>query len=296
VAFKLITQGKDKALLSRIFSPVVISELAKSGRSRLLGNLMRELSDPTRNSLSGKLSDCFDTVYEYLRSEYRSEYIYKNAIANKLLIGRHSLKTASMFTEFRILESKADVLILNGTSHIYEIKTELDGLDRLEKQLADYQKFAEFTHVVTTEAHASKLIDSIDPKVGILLLTDRYTLSTLRKASSMKERVETSVIYESLRRSEAIEIVESLGGRVPEVPNGLFYRECLKSFAQLDSQSCHDEMVNVVKRRYADKDKLDFIQKLPTSLKAVGVTSKFNKKQKTMLLETLRGDFCDCLH
>lgn len=293
---KFLAQGKDGAILSRIFSPAVISELANSGRSKLLGDLLREVSDTTRANLNGQLYDCFDAVYEYLTLEYRNEYIYKNAIANKILIGRHSPRTASMFTEFRVLDSKADVLILNGTSHIYEIKTELDGLDRLEKQLADYQRFAEFTHVVTTEAHASKLIDMIDQTVGILLLSDRYTLSSCRKASSVKDRVETAVIYDSLRRSETIAIVENLGGVVPEVPNGLFYRECLKSFSELDALACHDEMVATVKKRNACNDKIDFIHRLPTSLKAVGATSKFNRKQKITFLETLRCDINECLH
>mgnify|MGYP003627955463 CR=1 FL=1 len=293
---KFIAQAEDRALLSRMFSSTVMSELAKSGRSKLLGELLREVSNSARTSLNGQLYDCFDVVYEYLMLEYRNEYVYKNALANKVLIGRHSPRTASMFTEFRVLDSKADVLILNGTSHIYEIKTELDGLDRLEKQLADYQRFAEFTHVVTTEAHASKFIDTIDPTVGILLLSDRYTLSSCRKASSVKDRVEAAVIYESLRRPEAIEIVESLGGGVPEVPNGLFYRECLKSFAELNAQACHDEMVAVVKRRNTDNDKVDFIHRLPTSLKAVGATSKLNRKQKITFLESLRCDISECLH
>lgn len=47
-----------------------------------------------------------------------------NVIANKILLGKHSLNTSHMLSEFRVGYNKADVVIINGTSSVYEIKSE----------------------------------------------------------------------------------------------------------------------------------------------------------------------------
>lgn len=49
----------------------------------------------------------FDAAFSLLQREgYRHEYIYKAALTHKILLGKHSLHTASMITEFRVGECK----------------------------------------------------------------------------------------------------------------------------------------------------------------------------------------------
>ena len=102
--------------LSRMFSSSVISEIAKKGQSPLFSRLLSEASvfefDDTDNVTIG---DAFDTAFSLLRrSGLRNEYVYRSALIRNVLLGRHSLRTASMLTEFRIGSSKADMVILNG--------------------------------------------------------------------------------------------------------------------------------------------------------------------------------------
>ncbi|PKG80047.1 hypothetical protein CXF80_18020 [Shewanella sp. Actino-trap-3] len=77
-------------------------------------------------------------TYATLDKHYRYEYFYKNTIANNRLLGRHSLRTAAMITEFRVGRNIADCVIFNGSSTCYEIKTEFDSLSRLDAQLDSY--------------------------------------------------------------------------------------------------------------------------------------------------------------
>ena len=82
------------------------------GRSPLfarLANQSRLLSDL---SLSERVYTLFDAAFSLLKREgYRHEYIYKAALTHKILLGKHSLQTASMMNEFRVGECKADVAI-----------------------------------------------------------------------------------------------------------------------------------------------------------------------------------------
>lgn len=54
-------------------------------------------------------------------------------------------------SEFWVDMSKADSVVLNGTSTVYEIKTEFDNLSRLPQQLTDYSKVFDHINVVTHE-------------------------------------------------------------------------------------------------------------------------------------------------
>ena len=80
---------------------------------------------PNRSSLKSLLDD----LYQLLLAHYRCEYVYKNSVATSLFLNGHNPKDAYLTSEFRSAQSRADVVILNGTSTIYEIKTEYDSLE-----------------------------------------------------------------------------------------------------------------------------------------------------------------------
>ena len=70
--------------------------------------------------------------------------------------------------EFPVLNSRADFVRINGVSHAYEIKTELDTLDRLETQLGDYLAVFEYVTVVIHLKHLEKVKKLISRRVGII--------------------------------------------------------------------------------------------------------------------------------
>ena len=83
----------------RLFSAKVMQEMAKNGRSPLVSRLLNQVG-PSIFPAKGKLvRDVFDALFDLLALErHRHEYTYKSAIAHKLLLGVHSLNTASMLT------------------------------------------------------------------------------------------------------------------------------------------------------------------------------------------------------
>ena len=69
--------------------------------------------------------DFFEHLYGSMLKNYRSEFIYKNEIVNKILLGKYSLNTATVLNEFRIGKSIADLVMLNGTSVVYGNKNRI---------------------------------------------------------------------------------------------------------------------------------------------------------------------------
>jgi hypothetical protein len=254
-----------------LFTGSVLRSLAEAGRSPVFESVCQRIGVAGTAGRGATLGDTFEALYEVLKREYRCEYLFKNAIASKLLLGRHSLSTATLVTEWRVAECKADIAIINGTSTVYEIKTSLDNLDRLESQLAAYRQVFDRIYVVTEEALSAKVASEVAADVGIMALTPRYTLREMRPSQSNLHRVKPGVIFDSLRVAEYSEILQTELGFVPEVPNGRRYHECKRLFEQLAPEVAHAGMVRVLRGRTARRGFAPFVERLPPSLKAAGM-------------------------
>jgi hypothetical protein len=90
-----------------------------------------------------------------------------------------------MLTEFRVGECKADVVILNGTGTVYEVKSERDSLSRLERQIAAYAKVFAKVNVITAESHVTAVMNLMPSDVGVLCLGDRGQITPIRKRLSV---------------------------------------------------------------------------------------------------------------
>lgn len=115
-----------------------------------------------------------------MAKKHRNEYLYKNALLNKILSGRHSLTTSTAIRELPVAGNILDFLIINGIGQVYEIKTELDNLRRLKNQIAAYYQAFSFCNVVTNEEKVAEIEKLIDQDTGIIVLTKRNTLHVVR--------------------------------------------------------------------------------------------------------------------
>lgn len=284
--------SSDTSALARLFSSGVIRELAEKGYSPLFGRLLAELALPEALRDITTLADFFDWAFcEFRRRNNRHEYIYKNAIAQKVLIGKHSLNTACMLTEFRAGDCKADVVILNGTSTVYEIKSERDALNRLQRQLSEYLKVFDYVQVITGDNHLRALESLIPEQVGIQVLTDRFTISDHRPPISNARNVCPERVFESLQRSEYLEILSAHGIVVPDVPNTRIHAAAKELFITLTPEQAHQGMVDVLRRTRSPIALRDFVQSVPCALKAAAISVPLTRQERLRLLEALSGEF-----
>ncbi len=268
-------------------------DLQKLFSKKVLLNLAEDVEDNLiYHSLSSYNMNSFSKLYDFLFSEfstkYRNDLFYRNLIATKIFLSRHSLDKSILINELRIGKSKADLVIINGSSTAYEIKSDVDNLDKLDKQLQDYLKVFDFTYVVIAEENANKLISVLPAKVGLITLTPKNTFNTLIKSTSNKDNVNPDTIFRSLRINEYKSIINKKFKFIPDVPNTKIFSECNKLFCQLSPQTAHIEFVKILKKRikYSPSLKKN-INKYPISLRSSLLRSDFNDSQISNLLKQL---------
>jgi hypothetical protein len=170
-----------------------------------------------------------------LRKSYRNEHVYKSAIVNKILLGRHSLRTATLVNEFSVGASCVDTVIVNGDATAYEIKTELDSNAKLTKQIADYRKAFRKINVVVHESMVDTYLELLDESpVGLLALTSRHSLSVKKVATSDTAGLDVTTMMKSLRKWEYTDILIRHFGTSPEVPSTQHFSRCLEMAVKVD--------------------------------------------------------------
>ena len=207
-------------------------------------------------------------IYCELQNNYRNEYFYKNTLLNKLLLGVHSVNTTTALTEIAIAKSKADFILINGKAVVYEIKTELDNLERLESQIDDYYKAFEHVAVVTYEKNLKqlkKVLDNIDRPVGIYVLRKNGKLGTVRKPQKYTGDLDKEIIFKLLRKSEYEYIIAQQYGYLPEVTQFQYYSTCKKMFLQIPIEESYLQVLRILKKRM-QLEKEEFV-KIPYELK-----------------------------
>lgn len=229
------------------------------------------------------LKQIFDLTFAKLGKEYRSEYYYKNYIAKKLLLARHSLNTATMLTEFRVGNSKADCVIFNGKSSCYEIKSDYDSLTRLPEQLSDYLKIFDEVYVVCSSKHLDDVLETSPSEVGVMVLNKNNSFSKKREAVSRTKHINIEILCDSLRKEEYLELARVLSGEeTPDLPNSQLYNYSYRTITQFNNNLTSKYFVDIIKNNRSNNKTL--INALPESLLNAAISYKINKSEEQSLI------------
>lgn len=271
--------------VARLFSSAVVGEMAEYGRSSTFNRLARQIDMDEAMAGRTTVRDLYASAYTTLRrSENRHEYVYKNAIVEKILLGTHSLNTASALMEFRVGRSKADLVMLNGTAAAFEIKSERDSLFRMKAQVEDYLKVFATVNVIVAENHLTDAEKCVPDEVGLLVLTDRYTISTIRKAENRPERVSCAAVFDALSTSEACDLLEWLGADVPDVPNTIRRKAIEGLIEDFRPEQVHRAMVAVLKKRRNLSSLEQLLDQIPSALFSAAIRMRITRERQRNLL------------
>src|SRR5947209_3876144 len=113
-----------------------------------------------------------------------------------------------MLNKFRVGECKADIVILNGTATVYEIKSERDSLTRLRRQVAAYATVFAQVYVIAADEHVEDVLSAVPPEVGVMRLDRRQYIAKVREAADRAGLTSPAAIFDSIRTTEARIILE----------------------------------------------------------------------------------------
>lgn len=271
--------------LAQIFSAPIFREVARHGTNQYFFDKLKKYQPHFQVQEGDSIKNVIWNAYGYLSQNYRNEYVYKNTILNKILLGKHNINTATLINEFRVGKSIADIVILNGTSTVYEIKTELDSPEKLIKQIIDYRKVFAKIYLVTHHTIADKYLSLIkNSSVGLLSLTGRFSLATIKEAEVDYSGICNETVIKSLRKTEYAAILTEHFGLLPQVPNIKFFSACRDLISTLDKETLHAHMLLQLRKRNLKEGNILASDLLPTELKHICLCIDPDKNEYNNLL------------
>jgi len=234
----------DLRALSKLVSHAAFKKLsANTNQSSYIRQLKKYVCwDSLQEKRPHNLEELIAYAYNTLEQNYRCEYIYKSSLLNNFVLGKYALSDTILLNEFRIGNSIADAVLINGTNKVFEIKTELDTPERLQSQLNDYYKAFSEVYVFTHYSLANKYLDLLPEYVGLVIYTAGGAVMEHRPATVINSQLDISTMMGSLRKAEYLKLVQTLAGFIPEATPVYMYKTCLKVLL------CFNEVL--VQKRY----------------------------------------------
>lgn len=232
--------------------------------------------------------ELIDISYEHLLTHYRHEYLYKVALLNSYVLKKHCLSDTILLNEFRIGNSKADTILVNGTNKVFEIKTELDSPERLYTQINDYYKGFTEVYIVIHHSEINKYRTSIPSQVGIMTFSMDNTIELCSEATVYNHQLDVTAMMKALRKDEYLQLVYEPAGEIPKVTAVQLFKACLNILSNFDVLQVHEAFLKIIKKRInASTNKLINNTELPAALRLPCYYYNLNKNDYVGLVNRL---------
>lgn len=258
--------------LNHLFSTRQINQLIRTGKMPSVDKACAELGI-CGDTYKAKLN----TLYQYLGQHHRNEYWYKNELLNRFVLQR---KQVSAIREYPVGEAITDFIVCNDDDAlVLEIKTELDTLKRLRKQIDNYYQAFDRVALVTVsdKVEAVTKNDIISPTVGIYEMQCDGQLLNLRKAVPYKDKLDAHIMFHLLRKSEYEAITEEVTGSRLQVNDFDYWKANERIFCELPVSEQQTAISRILYRRNQERKAL--IEDTPNCLHALLYFAKYNEAQ-----------------
>jgi hypothetical protein len=233
--------------------------------------------------------DIIHTTYSCFEKNYRFEYLYKNKLINQILLEKYKAKNTVVFTELSVAKSIADLVLINGSAVLYEIKTELDKTSRLESQIANYYKCFNAINIVTHESlYLQYLKLSKVYGTGLLIYNSSHELETARKARKDSSRLDHLELFKLLRKSEVLSILGKQQIPFQEVPNTKFFQYFLELSKNIEITVFHQLVFQELKKRKLEYTLNLLSKEIPIEIKLIFNCLNFSPSDTLFLLNLLK--------
>ena len=222
-------------------------------------------------------------IYSILVKFYPNEYIYKNEFLNKWLLKELGVSDSVVFNEFRVGNAVADLVMFNGNSKVFEIKTLLDNDTRLSNQLLEYSKIFNEVYLVIPASKLTNYLE-IDTSVGLITYNEENSKFNLIRNAKIKLEINCESLMNVLHTKEYISIVEK------HIEKKIVYNDfnkfdiCKQLISKLPKELLSSEFVSLMKKRGRN----NFFSKKEKEFNQIFLSMNFNTKRRDALLNKLK--------
>lgn len=233
---------------SALFSRSTVSEWLKGNLTSIDFKINR-YDQEWLNRKNKSYSDYLKYVYRVLEKHYKNEYILKNTFLNKWLIKELGETNSQVYNEFRVGKAVADLVMFNGISKVFEIKTELDSDKRLASQLKYYRKVFNQIYLLVPLSKVEHY-KKFDKSVGIIGFNEESINSFIRiRESKTNSIVDFETIMDILHTSEYKKLVKLHFGQLPKMTSFNQYDICKELISKISQVQLGQYFIELMKKR-----------------------------------------------
>jgi hypothetical protein len=229
--------------------------------------------------------DYLKYVYSVLVHNYQNEYVFKNEFLNNWLIKELGKINSQVFSEFRVGDSIADLVMFNGESQIFEIKTELDRDSRLSSQLKDYAKAFNKIFLIVPKSKLH-IYEKQDASIGLITYDTigKEVFSVYRDAIFNLE-IDSTTIMSILHTNEYKSIVREYYNYLPRMTSFSQYKVCSELICRIPKDELNHLFINKMKKR----DSTDALSsRYYKEFNQLFLALKMNRDSKNKMINSLK--------
>lgn len=224
------------------------------------------------------------SAYKTIVQRYPNEYVLKNEFLNQRIKQLLGTGNSVVFNEFRIGKAIADLVLFNGDSKAFEIKTILDKEYRLDNQITAYKKIFNFVYIIVPLELCYKY-EEYDNKVGVITYNHKSNSFELRREAHRNSCVDVSVLMEVLHSKEYLKIVAD-NFELPPTMNAFNQFEIAKKLiATIPADRLNTIFVETMKARNVNNQ---FFNKVNSELNQVCLSMNLKKAERDNMISRLR--------
>lgn len=229
--------------------------------------------------------DYLKYVYSVLADNYQNEYVFKNEFLNNWLIKELGETSSQIFSEFRVGNSIADLVIFNGYSKIFEIKTKLDSDSRLTLQLENYAKAFNQIFLIIPKSKVH-LYEKQESSVGLITYDpSSENIFSFYRNAKLNMDIDASVIMSILHTNEYKSIITKHYGSIPQMTSFNQFKICSELIFEIPKDILNKLFIDEMKKR----DSSDALSsRYYKEFNQLFLALKMNRNSKREMIESLK--------
>ena len=229
--------------------------------------------------------DYLKYVYSVLALNYQNEYIFKNEFLNDWLISEIGEDNSKIFSEFRVGNSVADLVMFNGCSKVFEIKTEFDSDFRLPLQLENYKKAFNEIYLIVPETKL-RFYEKYDSTIGLITFnsSNENSFEINRRALNNPE-IDPQTIMSILHTNEYKSLVKKHFGYLPEMTSFNQFKLCSEKICEITNNELNKHFITKIKKR-GDNEALS--SRYYREFNQLFLALKMNRTNKKKMIDILK--------